>query len=182
MNKKLIFLICVSLIFSLLSCDAFTQRGTRFEGVYLAPKSHYRLELIFQGIWDIGEESMIKMYKIGQICPLSSNGRPLRFSIASGREQKSIIVSEDASIPKQEWEWRTYEQVFQEGLLKSGFKNIDTAELKAIVRILESGDAVFKGQVNNITVERAEYKGRYQFDQSKPLAQWIKSSELSPCK
>jgi hypothetical protein len=166
----------------LLGCNAFTQRGVRFEGIYLASKSHYQLELIFQGIWDIGKESMVKIYKVAKICPLSNSGLPILFSITSGKEQKSIIMSDDASIPKQEWEWRTYEQVFQEGLLKAGFKTIDYSELKSIVRVLESGDAVFKGQVKNITVARAEYKGRYQFNQTKPLNQWIKSSELAPCK
>ncbi len=181
MIKKIQFSLCLTLLFSLLSCDALTQRGVRFEGVYLASKSHYRLELIFQGVWDIGEESMIKMYKIAKICPLSNSVNPIIFSITSERGKNSIITSEDALIPKQEWEWRTYEQVFRLGLVKAGFKTIDNSELKSIVRVLESGDAVYEGQVNNISVKRAEYKGRYQFDQTKPLSEWIKSSELPPC-
>ena len=180
---KKVGLLCVLLSLGLQGCDAWTQKEFRFRGIYVAEKSGYRLEIISQGIRDIGEQSVIDIHRFVQICPIQPNPRKeLRFRITSHRSLPAdLLVGEDASFPATAWDWRSSQRVLRQMLTQAGFESLDPTEFEGIVNVLESAPPVYEGQVKGLTVKQADWKGDYKFDRTQPQSKWIDRSELPPC-
>jgi hypothetical protein len=114
-------LICGGLTITLQGCESFTRRGFHFRGTYLAPQSGYRIEMVAQGIRDIGEESIVDMHRLVQICPTQpKQGRSIRFRINSKREAQQAFLAIAHGTP-QSWDWRSAQGILRSLLQQSGF-------------------------------------------------------------
>lgn len=137
------------------------------QGTYVAQKSGYQLEIITQGIHDIGEESTVNYYKLVQVCPLTSQGRPLRFNMSYERGQPILLVSQDAKIPAREWEWRTLVSTLQQTLAEAGYQRQNPVELKAMAKIVDfgEGDNQPPPDFDKVAVLQKDENGNYQIQE-----------------
>jgi hypothetical protein len=176
---KSIGLICGGLTITLQSCEVFTRRGFHFRGTYLAAQSGYRIEIVARGIRDIGEESIVDIHRLVQICPTQpQQGRSIRFRIHSKRGEQEILVA--AGTP-QNWDWRSSQGILRSLLQQSGFTALNQVELEGAQRILESAPPVYDGQVKGLKVERADWNGNFSFNSAQPQTAWIADADLPPC-
>jgi hypothetical protein len=174
-------LICGGLTITLQGCESFTRRGFHFRGTYLAPQSGYRIEMVAQGIRDIGEESIVDMHRLVQICPTQpKQGRSIRFRINSKREAQQAFLAIAHGTP-QSWDWRSAQGILRSLLQQSGFTALEQVELAGAQRILESAPPVYPGQVAGLKVERADWNGNFSFNSAQPQTAWIADSDLPPC-
>jgi hypothetical protein len=178
---KSIVLICGGLTIALQGCESFTRRGFHFRGTYMASQSGYRIEIVAQGIRDIGEESIVDIHRLVQICPTQpKKGRSIRFRINSKRgEQQEILVAENGT--PQNWDWRSSQGILRSLLWQSGFTVFDRVELEGVQRILESAPPIYNGQVEGLKVERADWDGNFSFNSAQPQTSWIADSDLPLC-
>lgn len=184
MNKKLwLFLGLLCLSFSVLGCEAWFDSGFRYEGLYEAKRSGYRMEMIAQGFWNRDSQQVYKSYRLIQFCPIApQQGQSLRLTLRYSDELQTSVLGDDVGLmPLQIWDWRTSATVLRQALLQAGFNPIDTAELEETVRILESGEAVLEGQSSVMRVIRATSDSKYSFDHTRPMKKWIEPSELPTC-
>jgi hypothetical protein len=179
-------LLLTFLLLGLPSCERSfreRERGFREQGTYLAPKSNYRLDLMVQGLWDTEEGEVRELYKVAQICPLKPNqGRPARFTIDSQRNrQDSTFQLESTGVPTQPWAWESSASILHNTLTQAGFSAIDATETEQIAAVLSSGGAA-SPDLKAITVVKEASDRNYPFDAAQPHDQWVKPSELPPCK
>ncbi|MCU0492702.1 MAG: hypothetical protein MUD01_14005 [Chloroflexaceae bacterium] len=178
------FVLLLALL-SLAACSSWTEYKFRFAGSYTAPKSGYRLELIRQGIQDRSAETTVASHSLVQVCPLAGRaGRPLRFTMTYETQRDPSLVSfmaEDQPGIAHEWDWRSSEGLLQQSLARNGYTGLDAAELTAMVWVLDSGQGVFAGQVDHVTVQQADYQYNADFDQTLPVQEWIAPTELPAC-
>jgi hypothetical protein len=178
---KSIGLICGSLTILLQGCESFTRRGFHFRGTYLASQSGYRIEIVAQGIRDVGEESIVDVHRLVHICPTQSKkGRSIRFRINSKRgEQQNILIAEKGT--PQNWDWRSSQGILRSLMQQSDFTSLNQVELEGTQRILESAPPVYDRQVKGLKVERADWDGHFSFNSAQPQTAWIADSALPPC-
>lgn len=188
--KLLLGLLLGSLMISLSGCR-WREHGERSQGIYLAPKSGYQLELIFVGAWDPDAETMQENFRLVQICPLKPNqGRPVRFTLHRPRTRGvSFFQQEGAPPPPQTQEHEFTSQMFRKILSENGFGAIDkeTNQMEIILSTgyAQDGSSIPKDYLNAITVVKQNYESDYNYkkiDLSKPRSEWVESSELLPCK
>ncbi len=165
---KLIGLICCGLTITLQSCDLLTRRGFHSHGTYLASQSGYRIEIVAQGIRDIGEQSILDIYRLVQICPIQPNkGRSIRLRINSKREEQQAFLVIENGTP-QRWDWRSSLKILRSLLQQSGFTALNQVELESTQRILTSEPPVYDRQVEGLKVERADWNAHLFFKRSQP--------------
>jgi hypothetical protein len=173
-------LICGGLTVMLQSCEVFTRRGFHFRGTYRAAQSGYRMEIVARGIRDIGEESIVDIHQLVQICPTQPRqGRSIRFRIHSKRGEQPQISGAANGTP-QNWDWRS-SQILRSRLQQSGFTALNPVELEGAQHILESAPPVYDGQVKGLKVERADWNGNFSFNSAQPQTAWIADTDLPPC-
>jgi hypothetical protein len=172
---KSIGLICSCLTITLQGCESFTRRGFHFHGTYLASQSGYRIEIVAQGIRDIGEESIVDIYRLVQICPIQpKKGRSIRFRINSKREEQQAFLIIENGTP-QSLNWRSSPEILRSLLLQSDFTVLNQVELKSTQHILTSEPPVYERQVEGLKVERADWNAHLFFHSAQP------PSDLPPC-
>ena len=180
-------LLCVLFSLTLQSCEAWTQKGFRFRGVYVAEKSGYRVEMIAQGVRDPEKGTIIDIHRFVQICPtLPNREKPLRFRITTQRSQPfAVLVGEDNSIPAQNWDGLSLNPVTQVAglermIARVGSGRLYWSESMATFIVLGSSPPI-SPFITGLTVKQSDWNDDYQFDRSQPQSSWIDRSELSPC-
>ena len=92
----------------------------------------------------------------------------------------------DPSVSLAEWNWKTSDRLVSNLLSKASYSNIDSEEVKDMVRAMGNSLSgpkgfIMKGQGRSIDVLRDDIQYGYKVEKEKPYKAWIKSKELPSC-
>ena len=117
----------------------FLDKGFRFHGEYLAPKSQFQIAVISQGLVKSGQDIAEFGTAVVQFCPSSDmKGRSFQISMMSSPNESIKVECADFALPTTEWNWRTSEKVVGNLLTQAGYTELVEAEVQDIALAMQN--------------------------------------------
>jgi hypothetical protein len=159
------------------------ENGFRFEGLYEAPPSGFRIHIVSRGYVEAGYDIADNAFARVQICPtVLGKGRPLRFSLSAAPRVAPVFESDDVQIASASWN----EKLFRSVLLRADYGEPLAEELSGSYRVISNSlsgpkGVILEGQIDSGKVLRAKPEYGHAVMKNRPLTQWIAVSELASC-
>ena len=159
------------------------DNGFRFEGLYEAPRSGYRIRIISRGYVEGGYDIADNAFARVQICPnVGGRGRPLRFSLSAAPRVPRVFESEDVQITRANWN----EKLLRSVLLTAGYAEPMAEELSGSYRVISNSlsgpkGVILEGQIKSVKVLKAKPEYGQEIMKNRPLKDWVAVSDLGSC-
>jgi hypothetical protein len=185
-KKRKLLLVIPLFLFCLSGCD-MSDMGFRFYAQYEAPRGGYRINLVSQGYVEPGNDLATAAFAIVNFCPVgTSKARPLQMTLVSNPEEWIKLECKGLGVDSTDLNWRTSESVLGDLLIRAGYDDLDTEELKGTAKVIMNSltgpkGVMLKGQITSVTVLHTDIKYGYRVMKDQPKKQWIDPADVQSC-